>query len=265
MGTKIQWTEETWNPIVGCSVLTPGCTNCYAMKMAWRLANNSKTPHYAGTVEQVKGKAVWTGKMALAPERVLMEPLRRRKPTMYFVNSMGDLFHENVPDGWILRVFAIMEATRQHRYQVLTKRSERQRDFMRNAASYVRKVRIDMLGSKGSASLHWPPSNVWLGVSAERQKEWDERKEHLRDTPAAVRFASFEPLLGPIEGIPDWLDWAIVGGESGPGAREMDLGWARDLRDQCAEAGVPFFFKQTTRKGPIPPDLMIRQFPEPAP
>ena len=271
MATKIQWTEETWNPIVGCSIATPGCTNCYAMRMAWRLANNPATPHYAGTVEKVNGKPVWTGKVALAPDRVLAEPLRRRKPTMYFVNSMGDLFHEDVPDEWIDKVFAVMALAPQHTFQVLTKRAARMREYItaRRFAPISRETNgLAYAFDKGDLNpimveSMWPLPNVWLGVSAERQKEWDERKEDLRQTPAAVRFASFEPLLGAIEGVPDWLDWGIVGGESGPGARvpEDFETAARSLRDQCAAASVAFFMKQMPKKTPIPADLMVREFP----
>ena len=288
MATKIQWTEETWNPIVGCSIATAGCTNCYAMRMAWRLANNPVTPHYAGTVEKVKGKPVWTGKVAMAPDRVLAEPLRRRKPTTYFVNSMGDLFHEGVPDDWIDKVFAVMALAPQHTFQVLTKRAGRMREYLTQA-------NISVAAPLGAAitertltlprefrSHSWPLPNVWLGVSAERQKEADERIPHLLDTPAAVRFVSVEPMLGPVDldignacfnrnaVIRDLmrgpsllnreqadaavaavqLDWIIVGGESGPGARPMHPDWARTLRDQCQAAGVPFFFKQWGEWGP---------------
>jgi protein gp37 len=128
--SAIEWTESTWNPIVGCTILSPGCTHCYAMRTAARLSNNSATPHYAGTVKTVNGHPVWTGKVALAPERVLTEPVRRKKPTMYFVNSMSDLFHEDVPDDWIDKVFAVMALTPQHTYQALTKRPARMRSYM---------------------------------------------------------------------------------------------------------------------------------------
>lgn len=263
--TKIEWTEKTWNPIVGCSVLTPGCTNCYAMKMAWRLANNPATPHYAGTVEKVKGKPVWTGKVALAPDRVLTEPLRRRKPTTYFVNSMGDLFHEDVPDAWIDRVFAVGALCPHHILQILTKRGERMREYLTSRHTPIRIcTRLQRLDPHDAPSWplfesQWPLANVWLGVSAERQAEADERIPDLLDTPAAVRFLSAEPLLGPVDFDGMWephpnpgmhinmlesLDWVIAGGESGPGARPMHPDWARALRDQCQAAQVPFFFKQ---------------------
>ena len=279
--TKIEWTERTWNPIVGCSIVSPGCTNCYAMQMAARIERMSpKLDHYKGLTKRVNGKAVWTGKLALAPESTLLLPLRTKKPTMWFVNSMSDLFHEDVPDEWIDRVFAVMALTPQHTYQVLTKRSGRMREYVSGLGqSSTTPDRITQLafsiganvrGYRGSGGLCGRPlPNVWLGVSAERQQEADERIPDLLATPAAVRFVSAEPLLGPIDftslpsisgigrhldalsnagcehaDIPSKLDWIIVGGESGPNARPMHPDWARAIRDQCAAAGVPFFFKQ---------------------
>lgn len=258
--TNIEWTEQSWNPIVGCSIVSPGCTNCYAMKMAHRLQAMADKPrwtktgvgtaHYAGTTKVVNGKAVWTGKLALAPEHVLTAPLRRKKPTTYFVNSMGDLFHEDCSDEWIDKVFAVMALTPQHTFQVLTKRAARMRDWVSLPVQnwYDGRAFRVLQASRSISPAHdgcprWPLPNVWLGVSCEDQQRYDERKEHLRETPAAVRFFSFEPLLGLISA--DYLgDWAICGGESGPGARPMHPDWARALRDQCAAAGTAFFFKQ---------------------
>ena len=233
--SRIEWTEQTWNPIVGCSVVSPGCTNCYAMKMANRLAANPATPHYAGTVKPSRGGPVWTGKVALASEDVLTAPLRRRKPTTYFVNSMGDLFHENVPDDWIDRVWSVMVRSPQHRFQVLTKRPARMRDYVQGLDRAARE-----------AGNQFPPANVWLGVSAEDQARADQRIPDLLETHAAVRFVSAEPLLGPVDfgGALAKIDWVIVGGESGPDARPMHPQWARDIRDQCQAAGTGFFFKQ---------------------
>lgn len=256
--TAIEWTDETWNPIVGCSVVSPGCTNCYAMKTAAaRLDGNPATPHYAGTTKQTNGGAVWTGRVMLAPDHILEKPLRWKSPRRIFVNSMGDLFHWAVPDEWIDRVFAVMALAPQHTFQVLTKRAHRMRAYM--------------VAMRGVGTLHerpWPLPNVWLGVSAEDQARADERIPELLATPAAVHFVSAEPLLGPIDftdispnGIqqinalsghsrtPDTdafarLGWIIVGGESGPGARPMHPDWARAIRDQCAAAGTAFFFKQ---------------------
>jgi protein gp37 len=275
--SKIEWTEATWNPIVGCSIVSPGCTNCYAMTFAGnRLDGNPKTPHYAGTTQKSKAGPVWTGKVALAPESKLLEPLRWKRSRMIFVNSMGDLFHESVPDAWIDQVFAVMALCPQHTFQVLTKRAERIRDYVSNGhdgtLEAARLLSQNMSDRFRDRPIFWPLPNVWLGVSAEDQRRADERIPHLLETPAAVRFVSAEPLLGLINlgmiACPDragWLcplsgehqlqpahadhrgthlDWIIVGGESGSGARPMHPDWARSIRDQCQAAGVPFFFKQ---------------------
>jgi protein gp37 len=276
--SNIEWTEQTWNPIVGCSIISPGCTNCYAMKMAARIEAMGNQPRYAGTTRQVNGNAIWTGKLALAPDSAVLAPLRRKKPTVYFVNSMGDLFHEDCPDEWIDRVFAVMALCPQHTFQILTKRATRMRKYMRSPD------RSQIIGDEmlrladipsGFECVRWPFANVWLGVSTERQQEAKERIPELLSTPAAVRFISAEPLLGPIDltslvfpdgeyifdatsGQSGWrdgetwepsgcgpkLDWVIVGGESGSGARPMHPDWARSLRDQCEDSGVAFFFKQ---------------------
>ncbi|MBF9042991.1 DUF5131 family protein [Rhodobacterales bacterium HKCCE4037] len=203
--TKIEWTEATWNPIVGCSVVSPGCTNCYAMKTAARLAKNPATPHYAGTVQDSRAGPVWTGKVALA-EKALFAPLKRRKPTMYFVNSMGDLFHEDIPEEWIDRVFAIMALCPRHTFQVLTKRADRMRSYL---TSHERRMSAAAYASVWHAtgawnipddvSLLWPLPNVWLGVSAEDQERADLRISDLLATPAAVRFVSVEPMLGAVD------------------------------------------------------------------
>jgi protein gp37 len=443
--SNIEWTDATWNPVVGCSIVSPGCTNCYAMKFAGnRLDGNPKAPHYAGTTQKSKAGPVWSGRLALAPQHILTAPLRWKKPRQIFVNSMGDLFHEDCPDEWIDKVFAVMALAPQHTFQCLTKRSSRMREYLSDprrrdfVSREIRRVgdrpgRPDMasgearrkpgselrgtpmpesqggvpstgrissgdnhdkrqeddgfspqggvdlfqwtdtsrhndqpqgrgeseqqprklgacnaLGTEASRSvciggeetssqrkqtpqdipsgegclgdevdaqirlagegysgevrhgcksgvsdhnredlethIDWPLPNVWLGVSVEDQKRADERIPHLLETPAAVRFISAEPLLGPIDlftinrtpplgsmsAIPcdgenfTSLDWVIAGGESGPGARLMHPDWARGLRDQCAAAGLPFFMKQMTKKGPIPDDLMIRKWPNAA-
>jgi protein gp37 len=268
--SKIEWTEQTWNPVVGCSIVSPGCTNCYAMKMAARIEAMGNQPRYAGTTRKVNGNAIWTGKLAQAPDSALLAPLRRHVPTVYFVNSMGDLFHEDCPDEWIERVFAVMALCPQHTFQVLTKRAKRMRDYIstENRCHIIGDEMLRLADIRsGFKCVPWPFPNVWLGISAERQQEWDERSEHLRATPAAVTFVSCEPLLGQIRFHPcrhcnhpgnilHWPcphckgrrfeipDWVIVGGESGPGARPMDPDWARSLRDQCNSAGVAYFFKQ---------------------
>jgi protein gp37 len=266
--SKIEWTEATWNPIVGCSVVSPGCARCYAMMMAARLERmNPALTHYQGLTKStmsVRGVA-WTGKIDLAPAEVLRAPLKRRKPTTYFVNSMGDLFHESIPDEVIDKVFAVMVVAKQHTFQVLTKRSKQMQEYMEritlprivNAINAV--VPSDLRHNPIAADHAF--RNIWLGVSCEDQRRADERIPDLLATPAAVRFVSAEPLLGPIdlEAIPRKsaegyvrpldgrfrrLDWIIVGGESGRGARPMHPDWARSIRDQCNAAGVPFFFKQ---------------------
>lgn len=271
-GTAIEWTDATWNPITGCSVVSPGCTNCYAMRLAGtRLRHH---PTRIGLTRDTKAGPVWTGDVRFN-ERVLTEPLRWTKTRRIFVGAHGDLFHENVPDEWIDRVFAVMALCPQHTFQVLTKRSARMRHyvgFMANRDDLVAQA-ARMMGASEGAARHAqalarsPLPNVWLGVSAEDQPRADERIPDLLATPAAVRWVSAEPLLGPIafreiggpngngfnafddgadEGVKaePILDWIVVGGESGPHARPMHPQWARDIRDQCVAAGVPFFFKQ---------------------
>ncbi len=253
--SKIEWTEQTWNPVVGCSIVSPGCSNCYAMKMAAR-TEAMGISRYDGTTRVVNGNAVWTGKISKAPSHTWLQPIERKKPSVYFVNSMSDLFHPDVPDDWILDTFTVMAIAHWHKFQVLTKRADRMRDFL-NRRDLLDQIYLNWYGWSGGARevQGWPLPNVWLGVSAERQQEADERIPLLLDTPAAIRFISAEPLLGPLDlsdylvetarsNWDSYLDWVIVGGESGPGARPMHPDWARSLRDQCAAAGVPFFFKQ---------------------
>ena len=250
MPTKIEWTDETWNPVTGCTKISPGCAHCYAERMAKRLAGRFGYP------------ADEPFRVTLHPER-LDTPLRWRKPRRVFVCSMGDLFHKDVPDGWIYEILGIMALAQRHTFQVLTKRAARmynylsgfkgRTDIMAAAMCINENLRLHI----DTEAIEWPLPNVWLGVTAESQEAADERIPLLLQTPAAVRFVSCEPLLGPIDlGLVDenggpndfarlsGLDWVIVGGESGPGARPMYPDWARSLRDQCQAAGVPFFFKQ---------------------
>lgn len=219
--SKIEWTEATWNPVAGCTILSPGCTNCYAMRMAGRLAAMGQ-PKYQATTRKSGGRAKWTG-LINTDEAALDVPRTWKSGRMIFVNSMSDLFHENVPFEFVRRVFQTMNDTPQHTYQVLTKRAE--------------------LLEEVSKQLQWTP-NIWMGVSVEDENHmW--RIDHLRRTGATVRFLSLEPLLGPLESLPlDGIDWAIAGGESGPGARPMEVEWVRSIRDQCGAAGVAFHFKQ---------------------
>ena len=321
--TKIEWTDDSWNPIrarnvktgkVGwhCQKISPGCENCYAESMNRRLGTRlSYVP---------------AGEAGLfLDEKMLTQPLRWRKPRRVFVCSMTDLFADFVPDEWIATIFGIMAAAPQHTFQVLTKRSDRMADWFRWAVEQDRGKEEDATPGrleccwqalvheaehheKGDAGpLHmehsadpggpWPLPNVWLGVSAEDQQRLDERVRDLLATPAAVRFVSAEPLLAPMEFRQQWrdylegwdtepthvcsgdervcrtkcpepeqyqthkIDWVIVGGESGPRRRPMDLGWARSIRDQCRGAGVPFFMKQVDKVIPVPSDLAIREMP----
>jgi len=234
--SKIEWTERTWNPIVGCSVVSPGCTNCYAMAMAARLERMG-LERYVGLTRPSKAGPVWTGETRLV-EDTLTEPLRRQKPTMWFVNSMSDLFHESVPDAWIDRVFAVMALAPQHTFQVLTKRSARMRAYMDRLASQRKGFSGFPAEKNAAARLHleaqnlnwfvdspgdgayllsrwpgWPLPNVWLGVSTEDQRRADERVPDLLATPAAVRFVSAEPLLGSI----DFTRLFVVNGNGGAG------------------------------------------------
>ena len=255
MPTKIEWTDETWNPITGCSMVSPGCTNCYAMRLAGgRLRNH---PSRAGLTKASTTGPVWTGAVRLNAEW-LDQPLRWRRPRRVFVVAHGDLFHESVPEGWIDRVFAVMSLARRHHFQVLTKRPERARSYLLSFFGRYCDETIERLCDQAVAitndpaaeeivcGMNTPLSNVWLGVSVEDQQRADERIPLLLDTPAAVRFVSAEPLLAPVTMTPFLaaLDWVIVGGESGPHARPMHPDWARSLRDQCQAAGVRFFFKQ---------------------
>ena len=208
--SKIEWTESTWNPCTGCSKISSGCRNCYAERMALRL-------QAAGSPNYINGFRV------TLHEHALKLPLRWRQPRTIFVNSMSDLFHKDVPLEFIVKVFDVMHQASHHRFQVLTKRSSRLAQI--------------------SLTLHWP-DNVWMGVTVENA-DYIDRIEDLRQTSAAVKFISFEPLLGPIPDIDlSGINWVIVGGESGPNARPMKSEWAVDIRNQCLDADIPFFFKQ---------------------
>ena len=223
--SKIHWTDATWNPCAGCSKISPGCRNCYAIRNAKRMAGNpnkAMQAAYQGLVTGTPGNLDWNGMVRTLPDR-LDEPLHWRKPRRIFVNSLSDLFHKDVPEEFIAQVFATMEKAHWHQFQALTKRSNRVRAL--------------------SAALPWP-DHVWAGVSIEND-QYLFRADDLRATGAKVKFLSLEPLLGPLPSLNlAGIDWVIVGGESGPKARQMQAEWARDIRDQCVAAGVPFFFKQ---------------------
>lgn len=271
--STIEWTDATWNPTRGCSRVSPGCANCYAERVAYRFSGPGKA--YEGLAKMTKAGPRWTGDLR-APVEKLFEPNHWKRPRRIFVNSQSDLFHEKLSYRVIDDVFAVMAMNGRHTFQVLTKRVDRMHEWfflVRDGLETARRVGLRALDftcqmvagneypkhmagggqiDRDGSALPWPLANVWIGVSVENQHYANARIPLLIDTPAAVRFLSCEPLLGPIddrEADPatwtlDLLDWVIAGGESGPGARPMHPDWARGLRDQCASAGVPFFFKQ---------------------
>ena len=267
--TKIEWTHrpgttgETWNPVTGCTKISAGCTHCYAERMSKRLAGRFGYP------------ADDPFRVTLHPDK-LGVPLKWPKPRTVFVCSMSDLFHEDVPDEYICDVLYTIWQVPQHTFMVLTKRPQRMLEWFNRPAA---------------ADSHWhkPMPNLWLGVTCENQARADERIPLLLQCPAAVRFVSYEPALGPIalegkrhnwlpgtpmpdgtrmplfserEGYRHKLDWIIAGAETGPGARAADPAWFRSVRDQCKAAGVPFFFKKVGQGKPTPDDLMVREWPE---
>lgn len=269
--SPIEWTEATWNVITGCDIESPGCINCYAMTLAGsRLRNH---PSRVGLTKQAaNGAHVWTGEVRFN-EQWLDQPMRWTRPRMIFVVAHGDLFHPSVPDEWIDKVFAVMARARWHTYQVLTKRAKRMREYLSNPDT---RWRILIAASKipycAMEAMPWPLPHVWIGVSAEDQKRADERIPELLQAPAAVRWVSLEPLIGPIDLVETcWnhvdgdtamrfatavdkatvslrtifgIDWVVPGGESGPRARPSHPDWFRSLRDQSVAAGVAFLFKQ---------------------
>jgi protein gp37 len=289
--TKIEWTDATWNPVRGCSLVSAGCTNCYAMRVAARF-NGAGQPYEGLTIKTTQGPK-WSGEIMLLPD-ALDQPIRWAKPRKIFVNSMSDLFHEDVPFEFIADVFAVMACTTRHTYQILTKRPARMLEFFSwleeedencnggMSATFGWPEKVDPLkvwpqwtparhgtGGYDNCGPLWPLVNVWIGVSVEDQKSADERIPLLAQTPAAVRWLSAEPLLGPVDLTKEYLsallggrypfpclskehrtrhldliDWVVVGGETGARARPMHPDWVRELRDQCNAANLPFFFKQ---------------------
>jgi len=292
MSTKIEWCDEVWNPVTGCTKVSAGCKNCYAERMAKRLAGRFG---YPPAPDQFK--------VTLHPE-LLNKPLGWKKPRRVFVNSMSDLFHEDVPFEFIDFVFLIAESTSEHIHSILTKRPDRMRmyftyvqgthlgDWNAHFDLAVRGLR-KLLDNRSVGLYHkklrnlsyksdWPLSNVWLGVSVEDQKTANERLPILVETPAAKRFVSCEPLLGPVD-LAEWIspcagncdgqkypiDWVIVGGESGPGARPMEIEWAENIVTQCEVVGIPVFMKQLggypdkrNRMEEWPEELRVREWPE---
>lgn len=320
--TSIEWTDVSWNPVRGCARVSAGCENCYAEGVARRFAGPGMP--YEGLVRLAKdgkAKAQWSGEVRFVADK-LAEPLSWRKPKRVFVNSMSDLFHDGVSFEQIAAIFGVMAACPQHAFQVLTKRPERARAFFRwyegesgaggspFAAVYEARSVLAHTGmphvrdALSAAQEDWPLANVWLGVSVEDQASADKRIPHLLECPAAVRWVSYEPAIGPVDftaldflpSMPDpspndptvrldalrghvigpddmldaKLDWVVVGGESGPGARPFDLAWARSVIAQCAEAGTAAFFKQAGALPFLdgqrlrrfrPSDLRVRQWP----
>jgi protein gp37 len=239
--SKIAWTERTWNPATGCERVSDGCTNCYALTLVnTRMQHNPRSARFGHPFEEV-----------MLHENRLNAPTTWKQPCRIFVNSMSDLWHRDIPDPFIDRVFAVMEATPRHTFQVLTKRSERMRRYVN--ARYP-----------GAPC----PAHIWIGVSVEDNRvSW--RADDLRRANASVRWISAEPLLGPLDDVSlERIDWLVAGGESGNAYRPMDIAWARDLRDRCADRGIAFFTKQDSgpragQQGRIPDDLWIKEYPAP--
>ena len=247
MTSKIEWTQETWNPIVGCSKVSPGCQHCYAERMAKRLKAMG-----VANYQDVVDENGWTGIMGFVPG-ALLKPYRWKKPRMVFVGSMNDILHNTVQDWALNAIMGTIAKFPQHIFQILTKRAERMAEYF---------------------STHEVPDNLWVGVTAENREMANKRIPYLLHVKAKVRFVSIEPMLGPVDlsmylpgtcvlykhrlnenPVAEYLDWVIAGGESGPGARPMHPDWVRNLRDQCQAANVPFFFKQW---GEWSPDCLCR-------
>jgi protein gp37 len=268
--SSIEWTEATWNPTTGCDRLSAGCDHCYALTLANRLKAMGQPKYQRDGDPRTSGP----GFAVTTHDQELDQPLRWRKPRRVFVNSMSDLFHADIPDEFIARVFAVMSIASQHTYQILTKRPQRMAQLLASPA-FLGLVRLH----QGSASetLEWPLPNVWLGTSIENDRySW--RANHLRATPAAIRFLSLEPLIGDVPSLDmTGLDWIIVGGESGHEARPMLLKWVRSLRKNARAANVKFFVKQLGTSWAVnnahgrthgvdwsqwPADLRVREYPD---
>jgi protein gp37 len=274
--SKIEWTDATWNPIRGCSRVSEGCRNCYAEGISARFSKPGQA--YEGLAKMTKEGPRWTGRLRPVIDN-WEEPMHWRKPRMIFVNSMSDLFHEDVDLKWLYQLFGVMAACPQHTFQILTKRPERMLKFTQDVEERCPEDGDPWLISWPSRtgkprSAKWPLPNVWLGVSAEDQGTADERIPILLRTPGAVRWISYEPALGPLDLFGDAVDelganvdWVVCGAESGPRWRAMDLGWARDVLQQCRNVEIPFFMKQICKNGrPIPfeefpTDLQVREYP----
>jgi protein gp37 len=262
--TGISWTDRTWNPTRGCGRISPGCVNCYAERQAYRFSGPGQP--YEGLVRITNGRPQWTGKIRRA-EKALLEPLRWPKPARVFVDSMSDLFHEALPDEDIDCVFAVMALCPHLTFQILTKRADRMSRYMERSAGRIADAIVGLRRARGDTglvcplphippgALWWPLANIWLGASIEDRIR-KSRIDILRDTPATSRFLSIEPLLEDIGELDlRGIDWVIIGGESGPGARPFNLAWARKIIAQCNAADVAVFVKQV---GSMPFDGMCK-------
>ena len=224
--TTIEWTHHTWNPFVGCNIVSAGCTNCYAMRQAYRLQHAFGFPSYRGTTRKVKGRPVWTGRVNRSSDAKMTEPLRISQPSLIFVNSMSDFWHENAQDSWRAEALEVMAAAPRHAFQVLTKRPE-------NIAPILLRMGVTRL-----------PDNLWLGCTLEDHRVAD-RAAIIARVPARTRFLSVEPVTARVGRLAlAGIHWVITGGESGPRARPMQAAWIREVRDQCMASGVPLFHKQ---------------------
>lgn len=276
--TSIEWTEKTWNPVRGCSRVSPGCDNCYAMRLARRMDHpavadpstdrslDKPAGAYFGLTAYRRGKVDWSGKVRLVPE-MLDDPLRARQPSVWFVNSMSDMFHEGLHDPEIAAIYAVMAASPHHVYQILTKRRDRMKHFyewfaaktqgdpvLARALLYstarlygIEHRLLGGLDQQNKRTFEWPLPNVWIGMSTENQQYFDERIGFVHEIPAAVRFLSIEPMLGRIKLNATarlHLDWVIAGGESGYGCRHLIVDWLEDLVEQCRANDLPLFVKQ---------------------
>lgn len=240
VGSAIEWTDATWNPVTGCDRVSAGCDHCYALTLAGRLKAMGQSKYQADGDPRTSGPGFG---VTLHPQ-ALGIPRRWRTPRMVFVNSMSDLFHPAVPDEYIARVFAVMSDTPRHTFQVLTKRHGRQRSLLASEAFWIRVAAIAGMAGTWRIEDRCLP-NVWLGVSVESQQWADIRVPALLGTPAAVRWISAEPLLGPLPGLDlAGIDWVVTGGESGPRHRPVEADWVRQIRDASLASGTPFFFKQ---------------------
>jgi protein gp37 len=288
--SNIEWTDATWSPVTGCTRVSPGCDHCYSVRMTHRLENMGRQKYAGLTVLNPAGSRHFNGVVRCHDDE-LQTPLRWKRPRRIFVCSMSDLFHARVPFDFIDKVFAVMALCPQHTFQVLTKRPERMAEYFSDTHKLALRLQEAIICTKGGdEKVHrawhlgfpdwtgWPLPNVWLGTSVENQKAADERIPHLLRCPAAIRFLSIEPLLGPIDlltprsgmvigGVPA-IDWVIVGSESGPGRREMKTEWAESIAAQCHEAGAAFFMKQMVVGGKVsgeigdfPESLRVRELP----